>query len=121
MEYFSKDLNSYKLHLIKTDKFKTVTIKILFRSPIVKEEITIRNVLCDILLQSTKNYDSRRKISIKAEDLYSLHINNSVIRNGNYIPILCTSSQRFPFTSLYGKVGSIIYTADIRPARWSAG
>ena len=92
MEYINKDLNSYKLHLIKTDKFKTVTIKVLFRSPIVKEEITIRNVLCDILLQSTKNYDSRRKISIKAEDLYSLHINNSVIRNGNYITSSFTMS-----------------------------
>ena len=92
MEYFSKDLNSYKLHLIKTDKFKTVTIKILFRSPIVKEEITIRNVLCDILLQSTKNYDSRRKISIKSEDLYSAHISNNVFRNGNYITSSFTMS-----------------------------
>ena len=92
MEYISKDFNSYKLHLIKTDKFKTVTIKVIFRSPIVKEEITIRNVLCDILLQSTKNYDSRRKISIKAEDLYSAHIHNNVIRNGNYISSSFTMS-----------------------------
>ena len=92
MEYINKDLNSYKLHLIKTDKFKTVTFKVLFRSPIVKEEITIRNVLCDILLQSTKNYNSKRKMSIKAEDLYSLHINNSVSRNGNYITSSFTMS-----------------------------
>ena len=92
MEYINKDLNSYKLHLIKTDKFKTVTFKVLFRSPIIKEEITIRNVLCDILLQSTKNYNSKRKMSIKAENLYSLHINNSVSRNGNYITSSFTMS-----------------------------
>ena len=85
MEYLNKDLNSYKLHLINTDKFKTVTVKILFRSPIVKEEITIRNVLCDMLLQSTKNYNSRRKLCVKAEDLYSANITRNTIRNGNYI------------------------------------
>ena len=85
MKYIIKDLNSYKLHLINTDKFKTVTIKVLFRSPIIKEEITVRNVLCDILLQSTKNYNSRRKISIKTEDLYSAYIVNNVTRNGAYI------------------------------------
>ena len=85
MEYLSKDLNSYKLHLIKTDKFKTITFKVIFRSPIVREEITIRNILCDILLQSTKNYNSRRKLSIKSEDLYSAIISNNTTRNGNYI------------------------------------
>ena len=92
MEYLNKDLNSYKLHLINTDKFKTVTVKLLFRSPIVKEEITIRNVLCDMLLQSTKNYNSRRKLSIKSEDLYSAHISNYTFRNGNYISSSFTMS-----------------------------
>ena len=85
MEYKCIDLNSYKLHIIKTDKFKTVTIKVIFRSPIIKEEITKRRVLCDMLLQSSKNYDSKRKLSIKAEDLYSASISNNTIRNGNYI------------------------------------
>ena len=45
MKYTKKDLGSYNLHLIKTDKFKTVTVKVMFQSPIVKEEITKRNIL----------------------------------------------------------------------------
>ena len=92
MEYINKDLGSYKLHLINTDKFKTVTIKVIFRSPIVKEEITIRNVLCDILLQGTKNYNSRRKLNIKSEELYSANVNTNVLRNGNYITSSFTMS-----------------------------
>ena len=60
MKYTKKDLGSYNLHLIKTDKFKTVTVKVMFQSPIVKEEITKRNILSDILLQSSKKYPSNR-------------------------------------------------------------
>ena len=59
MEYIKKDLASYNLHIIKTDKFKTVNVRVVFHSPIVKEEITIRNILCDMFMQSSKNYDSK--------------------------------------------------------------
>ena len=114
MEYFSKDLNSYKLHLINTDKFKTVTVKVLFRSPIVKDKITIRNVLCDILLQSTLNYNSRRKISIKTEDLYSAHINNNVTRNGNYITSSFTLSiLNDKYTEKDNMIESIKFLSEI--------
>ena len=51
MEYVKKDLGSYKLHLVKTNQFKTITVRVAFRSPVVKEEITLRNVLCDMFLQ----------------------------------------------------------------------
>ena len=114
MKYISKDLNSYKLHLINTDKFKTVTVKVLFRSPIVKDKITIRNVLCDILLQSTLNYNSRRKISIKTEDLYSAHINNNVTRNGNYITSSFTLSiLNDKYTEKDNMVESIKFLSEI--------
>lgn len=52
MEYVKKDLGSYKLHLVKTNQFKTITVRVAFRSPVVKEEITLRNVLCDMFLFS---------------------------------------------------------------------
>lgn len=114
MKYISKDLNSYKLHLINTDKFKTVTVKVLFRSPIVKDKITIRNVLCDILLQSTLNYNSRRKISIKTEDLYSAHINNNVTRNGNYITSSFTLSiLNDKYTEKDNMIESIKFLSEI--------
>ena len=85
MKYTKKDLASYNLHLINTDKFKTITMKVVFSSPIKKEEITMRNVLSDILLQSSKKYESRRDLTIKAEDLYAADIYNNTQRLGNYI------------------------------------
>ena len=51
MKYTKKDLGSYNLHLIKTDKFKTVTVKIMFQSPIVKEEITIPCTGCQYCVE----------------------------------------------------------------------
>lgn len=84
MEYVKKDLGAYRLHLIKTDKFKTVTVRIAFRSPVVKEEITIRNVLCDMFLQSSLKYPSKRDLTIEAQELYAADIHTYNSRFGNY-------------------------------------
>lgn len=85
MKILNKDLGSYKLHLINTDKFKTVTIKVLFHTPIKKEEITKRNLLTNLLFQSSKKFDSRRKLTIECENLYSCDIGINNQRLGNYI------------------------------------
>lgn len=85
MDYIKKELGSYNLHMIKTEKFKTITIKVLFHTPIIKKEITKRNVLADILLQSSKKYNSKRDLIIEAEELYGADISNNNRRLGNYI------------------------------------
>lgn len=85
MQYIKKDLGSFNLHMIETDKFKTITLRIVFHSPIIKEEITKRNVLSDILLQSSKKYPSKRDMIMEAEDLYAADINNNTQRIGNYV------------------------------------
>ena len=85
MKYTKKDLGSYNLHLINTDKFKTISIKVIFRSPIAKESITIRNILSDLIMQSSKKYGSKRDLTIKAQDLYAAEISVSNNRLGNYI------------------------------------
>lgn len=85
MKYTLKDLGAYKLHLINTDKFKTITVRVSFRSPIKKEEITLRNALCDVLMQSSGKYHSKRELTIKAQDLYACDLQISSSRLGNYL------------------------------------
>ena len=85
MKYTKKDMGAYNLHLIKTDKFKTIAVKVIFRSPIVKETITIRNVLSDMFMQSTKKYSNKKELTIKAQDLYAAEMSMSNGRLGNYI------------------------------------
>ena len=85
MKVLNKDLGSYKLHLINTDKFKTVTVKVVFHTPIKKDEITKKTLVTNLLLQSSSKYDSRRKLTIEAEELYSADVSVSNQRLGNYI------------------------------------
>ena len=85
MEYIKRELGSYKLHMIKTDNFKTIKVKVSFRRPILKEEVTIRNVLSQILVQTTNKYKTKRDLSIKAQDLYAASVSSSNSRIGNYI------------------------------------
>ena len=85
MKYTKKDLGSFDLHMINTDKFKTITVRVVFHTPIIKEEITKRNLISDILLQSSEKYSSKRDLTIEAEDLYAADISTNNNRLGNYI------------------------------------
>ena len=85
MDYVVKEFGSFKLHMIKTDKFKTIAVKVVFRRPIEKDKITIRNVLSDLFMQSTDKYKTKRDLTIKAQDLYAAEVSTSNSRLGNYI------------------------------------
>ena len=97
MKYIKKVLGSYNLHMLRTHRFKTVTIDLIFRKKIKKEEITKRNVLADLLTFSSKNYPTRRQMSIKQQDLYACEVDFSCYRLGNYyntdISLLCLNEK----------------------------
>ncbi len=84
MKYFKYDLNSYNLHIIKTAKFKTVSILVNFKKPVKKEEVTIRNFLSLMLLQSTGKFPTKRLLSIEAEELYDINLVAKQQRLGKY-------------------------------------
>ncbi len=126
MEYIKKDLGAYNLHIIKTDKFKTITLKAYFRSPIVKEEITLRNILCNILLQSSKNYESKRALTIKAQDLYAADIGATNSRLGNYIvtSFYATSlndkyTEKGNFTNVVEFISDVIFNPDVKENKFN--
>lgn len=85
MNYKKFETKAYNLHLIKTNKFKTVMLRINFKKKIEKKDITYRNLLAKILLLSNKNYTSRRELEIETEELYNLSINSKNSISGNYI------------------------------------
>ena len=85
MEYTKKELGSYNLHLIKTDLYKTITVKIFFREKALKENITKRNFLARILMLATKDYPSKVELTKKEQDLYAVNIAGTNRRIGNYL------------------------------------
>ena len=84
MEYKKIDMGAYNLHLINTNKFKTITMEINFREKITKENITKRNLLKAVLLNSNKSFPKERDLIKETENLYDLKLLSSNTRIGNY-------------------------------------
>lgn len=75
---------SENVQMIQTDRFKTITIRIVLREEVKKENITKRNLLSSMLTDSSLNYPTKRDITRKAEDLYSVQVAIHSNRSGKY-------------------------------------
>ena len=84
MKYKKINNYSYNLHIIKTDKFKTITVQINFKRKLIKEEIVYRNLIVDILNESTSAYPTRRLLDIATEELYNLYYSGMNYVSGKY-------------------------------------
>jgi len=84
MEYKKISMFSYNLHIIKTNKFKTITVQINFKRKLEKEDITYRNMIVNMLCESTSVYPSKRLMSIATEDLYNLYYKGVNYISGKY-------------------------------------
>lgn len=83
MEFQKFDCNSYNIHTIKTDKFKTVRMEIIFSREVEKEKMPIFTFLCDILSDSSKDYQRRKDIAIRLEELYKTNFYGVTNKVGN--------------------------------------
>lgn len=84
MNYVKLEEESYNLHVVETNKFKTIMVKINFKRKIKKDEISMRNMLVSILFESTKKYPTKRLMEIQTEELYELGYRGSNYSSGIY-------------------------------------
>lgn len=84
MNFETINMGSYNLHLIKTNRFKTITIDVDFYREIRKEEITKRNLIKMLLLDSSKDYKTEKELIIESEELYDIKVSSSISRIGNF-------------------------------------
>ena len=85
MKYTCIDLKYAKLHIAKTQKFRTINVKVLLQDEIKKEDITKRNLLTDYLTLTTKKYKTKKELALKIQELYSLFVSSYNSRIGNYL------------------------------------
>lgn len=85
MIYKKHIMNGYNLHTIKTDKFKLVHIEIIFRNNVVKEDVAKRNLLFDLLCESSNSYKTKRELLLEMENLYNAQIYDVTTKVGNNI------------------------------------
>jgi len=83
MEYKKYDCNSFNIHTIKTDKFKTVRMEIIFSRDVNKEEMPIYTFLSDLLTDCSKEYERRKDIAIRLEELYKTIFYSTTNKVGN--------------------------------------
>lgn len=84
MKYSKISLPTYNIHVVETKKFKTVTVKVNFKRVLKKEEIAYRNVLINVLCESTSDYPTKRLMEMATEDLYDLSYQGSNYISGKY-------------------------------------
>lgn len=84
MNYTKIEHDTHNIHLIQTDKFKTITVQINYKRKLLKDEITKRNFLVNILMEGTKLYPTKRLMEIKTEELYDLAYRSVNFSSGKY-------------------------------------
>ena len=85
MDYVKKENGAYNLHIIKTNLYKTITVKIFFREEALKENITKRNFLSRIMMLGSNDYKTKVELTKAEQDLYAVNISSTNRRIGNYL------------------------------------
>lgn len=85
MTYKTYNCNSYTVHTIKTDKFKTCHMEIIFRKNVIKEELAYDSLLVDVLTETSALYPTRKEVMLHLEDLYKTAFWGTVTKVGNTV------------------------------------
>lgn len=78
------DNQGVKLHLVKTDKYKTNTIVFKMKAPIEKEYATTRALLPYVLQSGTNTYPSFTELRTYLENLYGATLSVDLQKKGEY-------------------------------------
>ena len=63
--------DTYNIYTVKTDKFKTCHMEIIFRNNIEKKDVTKRSLITELLVESSKKYKTRQEMIKELENLYN--------------------------------------------------
>lgn len=85
MIYKTYKCNSFNVHTIKTDKFKTAHMEIMFRKNVVKDELCAYTFLMDMLSESCCKYKTKRDLIVRFEELYKASCYGITVKTGNVL------------------------------------
>ena len=85
MKYKTYNCNSFNVHTIKTDRFKTSHVEVIFRDIANKKEMGAYSFLADMLSQSSKTYPRKKDLITRFEELYKIIVYATTLRVGNIL------------------------------------
>lgn len=97
MKIVNKKINGINVTFIKTNKFKSVYGSLIFKSIVTKEKMTYGALLRNVLMESTKKYNTNEKLNINTLENYDAYYSAENARIGNYY------FNRFNFSTLEDK------------------
>ena len=109
MKIVNKNINGLNVTFIKTNKFKSIYGSLIFKSIVTKEKMTYGALLRNVLMESTKKYNTNEKLNINTLENYDAYYSAENARIGNYY------FNRFNFSTLedkYTKEGNLKNVLD---------
>lgn len=85
MLYKEYKCNTYNVYTVKTDKFKTCHMEIIFRNNIDKATVTKRSLLSEMLVENSNIYKTKKDMNIELENLYNSFFYSVINRVGSSI------------------------------------
>ena len=92
MKYYDYDMDGFKLHVIKTNRFKTVFYSINIRFEDNKDSEVCTSLLSRMLIQTSSKFNSLREINTYCESIYDPSYNIRVLDSGSENILRLTSS-----------------------------
>ena len=84
MQYIEKQIKKgIKLHLIKTEKFKTNLIAVFLTLPMARKEVTKNALISAVLRRGCKNIPTSTQISQELEEMYGASFDNGIDKIGD--------------------------------------
>lgn len=80
-------LKDIPITMIETDKFKTISVFVYFKNKLTRENTTIRSLLSRVLGHSTREYNTKAKMTEKLQSLYDAiyGVHNQNIHEASFI------------------------------------
>lgn len=85
MEYKSFEYPSFNIYTVKTNRFKTVQMEIIFRDEVKKEDLLLKTFLADIMSDCSATYKTRKEVVKKLEELYQASFYGVTNKLGNNV------------------------------------
>ena len=92
MKYYDYDMDGFKLHVIKTNRFKTVFYSINIRFEDNKDSEVYISLLSRMLIQTSSKFNSLREINTYCASIYDPSYNIRVLGSGSENILRLTSS-----------------------------
>ena len=85
MEYKKFEYPSFNLYTVKTNRFKTCQMEIIFKDEARKEDVLLKTFLADIMSDCSSKYHTRKEVAKELEELYQASFYGLTNKTGNLL------------------------------------